>query len=65
MLALDAHGAAADVARVRATDGTAANADAARCAGHANGPAANQVGEASGSHDDQKKCALVLLGTAR
>ena len=65
MLGFDAARAAADVARVRATDGTATNADAARCAGHANGPAANQVGEASGSHDDQKKCALVLLGTAR
>ena len=65
MLDPDAARAAADEARVRATDGTAANADAARCAEYADGPAANQVAEASGSHDDQKKCALVLLGTAR
>ena len=50
MLDPDAARAAADVARVRATDGTAANADAARCADHADGPAANQVAEASGFH---------------
>ena len=50
MLDPDAARAAADEARVRATDGTAANADAARCADHADGPAANQVAEASGSH---------------